>query len=192
LYACLLHCLLIALCLSVTPLTSTRTHTRTHTPHLACTLFLFIPQMGGSEAIISALVRGLEKHGGRLMLRSHVDSILMEEGRATGVVLRPRQSPSKGEVRSSNGKGRGGMGAELVKARRGVISNASCWDTHRLLPKGAAPTKWVQSMEGTPQVCCHCYTWPLGLSWEAIAGWRNLPSQSMKTGIMMSRTSGGR
>jgi phytoene dehydrogenase-like protein len=26
---------------------------------------------GGSEAVVAALVRGLEKHGGRLMLRSH-------------------------------------------------------------------------------------------------------------------------
>ena len=31
--------------------------------------------LGGSEAIVDALVRGLEKNGGRLMLRSHVENI---------------------------------------------------------------------------------------------------------------------
>lgn len=32
--------------------------------------------------------RGLEKKGGRLMLKSHVEEILVEKGRATGIRLR--------------------------------------------------------------------------------------------------------
>lgn len=44
--------------------------------------------VGGSAAIVDALVRGLEKHGGRLALGSHVDEILVEGGRAVGVRLR--------------------------------------------------------------------------------------------------------
>lgn len=34
--------------------------------------------LGGSRAIVDALVRGLQRYGGRLLLRSHVDHILME------------------------------------------------------------------------------------------------------------------
>lgn len=40
--------------------------------------------MGGGGRIIEALVRGLEKHGGRLLLNSHVEEILLEGGRAVG------------------------------------------------------------------------------------------------------------
>lgn len=45
----------------------------------------------GSGAIIDALVRGMEKFGGRLTLRSHVDKILIENGKAIGVQLRNGQ-----------------------------------------------------------------------------------------------------
>jgi hypothetical protein len=40
--------------------------------------------LGGGGSIIEALTRGLEKHGGRLLLRSHVDEILLEGGCAVG------------------------------------------------------------------------------------------------------------
>lgn len=40
--------------------------------------------MGGGGRIIEALVRGLEKYGGRLLLNSHVEEILLEGGRAVG------------------------------------------------------------------------------------------------------------
>lgn len=43
---------------------------------------------GGTGAIVDALVCGLKKHGGRLALNTHVDSIVVEEGRAVGVKLR--------------------------------------------------------------------------------------------------------
>ena len=38
----------------------------------------------GGGSIIAALVGGLEKHGGRLLLNTHVDEIILEEGRAVG------------------------------------------------------------------------------------------------------------
>lgn len=45
----------------------------------------------GSGAVIDALVRGIEKFRGRIALNSHVDSIVMENGRAVGVKLRSGQ-----------------------------------------------------------------------------------------------------
>ena len=34
--------------------------------------------MGGTSSIVDALRRGIEKHGGKIMLRSHVEEILVE------------------------------------------------------------------------------------------------------------------
>lgn len=45
----------------------------------------------GSGAVVDALVRGLEKFGGRISLRSHVDEIVVENDRAIGVKLRNGQ-----------------------------------------------------------------------------------------------------
>ena len=75
--------------------------------------------MGGSGAVIDALVRGLEKHGGTLRLRSHVEEILIDEasGRATGVRLR--------------------SGEQLTASS--VVSNADAWNTVRLLPPKYRP-----------------------------------------------------
>ena len=75
--------------------------------------------IGGSGAVIDALVRGLEKHGGTLRLRSHVEEILIDEasGRATGVRLRS---------------------GEQLKASS-VVSNADAWNTVRLLPPKYRP-----------------------------------------------------
>ena len=69
---------------------------------------------------------GIEKHGGRVLLRAHVEKVLVEGGRAAGVALRP---PA----------GRAGGRPEVIRAQRGVISNASVWDTMGLLPQGG----WV-------------------------------------------------
>ena len=105
---------------------------------------------GGSQAIINALVRccpsalgragmshcrtaghddgtaccrGIKKHGGHVLLNAHVDSILVRDGRAAGVQL-------------SSG--------ERVTARKAVVSNASLWDSLRLLPAGHAATAGLQ------------------------------------------------
>ena len=45
----------------------------------------------GTGAVVDALVRGLQKFGGRLSLRSHVEEIIVENNRATGVKLRSGQ-----------------------------------------------------------------------------------------------------
>lgn len=45
----------------------------------------------GAGAVVDALVRGLKKFNGRLSLRSHVESIIVEDGRAIGVKLRGGQ-----------------------------------------------------------------------------------------------------
>ncbi|PLZ86884.1 phytoene desaturase family protein [Fischerella thermalis] len=85
--------------------------------------------VGGSGAIVDALVRGLQRYGGQLILNAHVEQVLVENNRATGVGLR-------------HGK--------VIRARRAVISNASVWDTLKLLPKTALP-KSFQQRANTPE-----------------------------------------
>ena len=79
--------------------------------------------IGGTENIARTLIRGLEKHGGKLQMNAHVDQVLVENGRAVGVRLK-------------NGK--------VVKARKAVVSNATPFDTVKMLARrmsgvGAAP-----------------------------------------------------
>jgi phytoene dehydrogenase-like protein len=107
-------------------------------------LLVSVSQVGGSEALINALIRGLEKHGGRLLLRSHVDKIHVESGRAAGVVLQPRSN--------GNGKSSSGVQPEFIRARKGVISNASVWDTQKLLAPGVGPAEWRRQSITTPAV----------------------------------------
>eukprot|EP00238_Polyblepharides_amylifera_P011578 CAMPEP_0196581954 /NCGR_PEP_ID=MMETSP1081-20130531/36644_1 /TAXON_ID=36882 /ORGANISM="Pyramimonas amylifera, Strain CCMP720" /LENGTH=517 /DNA_ID=CAMNT_0041902375 /DNA_START=202 /DNA_END=1755 /DNA_ORIENTATION=+ len=77
--------------------------------------------IGGSQAIVNALVRGLTKNGGKLRLGSHVEEVLVEGGRAVGVSLR---------------------GGAQILASDAVISTATVWDTMRLLPEGSVPEEW--------------------------------------------------
>jgi phytoene dehydrogenase-like protein len=72
---------------------------------------------GGSAALVAALVRGLRKYGGELRLNSSVERILIEGDRAVGVQL---------------------WQGEILQART-VVSNASVWDTLKLLPPGNEP-----------------------------------------------------
>ena len=84
--------------------------------------------IGGSEAIVDALVRGLEKNGGRLLLRSHVERIDVVDGRAAGVTLR---------------------GGAKITASKSVISNATVWDTLPMLPAGAMDPGWAKERNDT-------------------------------------------
>lgn len=87
--------------------------------------------LGGSEALVYALVRGLKRWGGELRLGTHVEQILVERGRATGVKLQ------SGEI----------LHAPVV------ISNATLWDTYEnLLAPGTLPSDFRQQALATPAV----------------------------------------
>jgi phytoene dehydrogenase-like protein len=86
--------------------------------------------LGGSQAIVDALVRGLEKHGGKLVLGAHVAALLVEDGRVVGVQL-----AKGGEVRT----------------RRAVVSNATVWDTLKLIPAGVLPDDYREQSSAAPQ-----------------------------------------
>lgn len=82
--------------------------------------------IGGSAGLVNALVRGLEKHGGELRLNAHVKQIVMKEGRAIAVQLH-------------NG--------DHIHARCTVVSNASGWDTLRLLPADQIPPRFLKRQD---------------------------------------------
>ena len=87
--------------------------------------------MGGSGAIVDALVRGLKRWSGELRLGCHVEQIIIENGTAVG-------------VRSRNG--------EIIKAPV-VISNATIWDTYsKLLLPQDLPATLRQAALDTPAV----------------------------------------
>jgi len=70
---------------------------------------------GGSGAIVDALVRAVEKHRhGSVCVNCHVEEILVEDGRASGVKLRD---------------------GTVIKARKAVVSNADPYVTKRLLSR---------------------------------------------------------
>jgi carotene isomerase len=87
--------------------------------------------LGGSGAIVNALVRGLERWGGKLRLGCHVEQILVESGKAVGVRLRQ---------------------GDILKAPV-VISNATIWDTYtKLLQASDLPAAYRQASLDTPAV----------------------------------------
>lgn len=86
--------------------------------------------LGGSGALVNALVRGLEKQGGQLILKAHVAQILVENNQAVGVALR---------------------GGKQLFARQAVVSNASVWDTLKLLPEASISPQFRQERQATPE-----------------------------------------
>ncbi|MEB3267992.1 MAG: NAD(P)/FAD-dependent oxidoreductase, partial [Leptolyngbya sp.] len=87
--------------------------------------------LGGSAALVAALVRGLQKWGGELRLRTPVQRIDVEGGRAVGVTL---------------------AGGDRLRAPV-VISNATVWDTFgQLLDPAAVPPAYRQTALATPTV----------------------------------------
>lgn len=86
--------------------------------------------IGGSAALVEALIRGLKKHNGELMPNAHVEQIIVENKRAVGVRLR-------------NGK--------VIRARKAVISNASVWDTLKLIPQDSISPKYRAQRQATPE-----------------------------------------
>ena len=94
----------------------------------------FSVPVGGTSQLGETIQRGLEKFGGKLQLNAHVDEILIEDGRAVGVRLK-------------NGK--------ICKARKAVVSNATPFDTVKLMPQkeGEAKelTEWRNDLGTLPR-----------------------------------------
>lgn len=87
--------------------------------------------LGGSGAIVDALVRGLEQWGGQLRLSTHVNRIVVKHNQAVGVTLRSGE-PLNAPV---------------------IISNATLWDTYgTLLDPGALPSAFRSKALKTPAV----------------------------------------
>ena len=86
--------------------------------------------VGGSSAIVDALIGGLTKKGGKLLYNAHVEEVLVENNRAAGVRLRNGQE---------------------IKAKKAVVSNASIWNTLPLLPQGALPKSFIAERKDTPE-----------------------------------------
>ncbi|KAI8463200.1 MAG: hypothetical protein J3K34DRAFT_527188 [Monoraphidium minutum] len=82
--------------------------------------------IGGSQAMVDALVRGVTKRGGRLMTNAHVERITTDaSGRADGVLLR---------------------GGGRVAATKAVVTNATAWDSLKLLDPAVIPAGVVERM----------------------------------------------
>ena len=86
--------------------------------------------VGGSGAIVDALLRSITKQGGKILYNAHVEQVLVGNNRAVGVRLR-------------NG--------EEIKAAKAVVSNASIWDTLPLLPEGTLPPSFISERKATPE-----------------------------------------
>ncbi|KAL3908351.1 MAG: hypothetical protein SGILL_008515, partial [Bacillariaceae sp.] len=88
--------------------------------------------VGGSKAIVDALVRGIEKHGGSVFLNSPVEEIVIENGKAVGVKL--------------------GKNGRIIKAKQGIISNLSVWDLYGsgIVDKSAFPDSYINDRMETP------------------------------------------
>ncbi|KAF5837057.1 hypothetical protein DUNSADRAFT_4890 [Dunaliella salina] len=118
--------------------------------------------MGGSKGVVDALVRGIKKYGGQIKLMSHVEEIIMENGKAAGVRVRNKRLKKEDTpgledadaVASTNGSSTSGAQAgstgQVLRAKAGVISNASVWDMLKLLPPQDVPQDWRQERAATP------------------------------------------
>ena len=88
--------------------------------------------MGGSAALVDALARSITRPRGEatgeIKTSAHVTQIHSQSGRASGVRLRS---------------------GEVIQADT-VISNASVWDTLKLLPEGSVPKAFVQKRQEMP------------------------------------------
>jgi carotene isomerase len=87
--------------------------------------------VGGSGAMVNALVRGLKRWGGELRLSTHVEQVLVDNGHAQGVRLRSSET----------------LAAPVV------ISNATLWDTvnHLVAPEDF-PADYRYQAKQTPAV----------------------------------------
>jgi len=89
--------------------------------------------VGGAKSIVDALVRGIEKNGGQVILKSYVDEICIEDGQAVGVRL--KKNPD-----------------QIIRANKGVISNLSVWDLMNsgIVDTNQFPESFVKERKETP------------------------------------------
>jgi len=89
--------------------------------------------VGGASSIVDALVRGIEKKGGKIFVKSHVDKICIEDGQAVGVRL--KKDPET-----------------VIRAKKGVISNLSVWDLMKsgIVDTEQFPDSFVKERTETP------------------------------------------
>ena len=59
-----------------------------------------------------------------------MEEVILEGGKAVGVKLR---------------------GGKTIRARVAVVSNASAWDTLRLIPEASLPREWVAAVSAMPR-----------------------------------------
>jgi all-trans-retinol 13,14-reductase len=83
---------------------------------------------GGARSLPKAFLKALRRHGGQIRVRSRVERILLEDGRAIGVRL---------------------VGGEEIRART-VISNADPHATYGLLPEEAQPWRLRRRLARQP------------------------------------------
>jgi phytoene dehydrogenase-like protein len=88
--------------------------------------------VGGSKAIVDALVRGIEKYGGNVFVNSPVQKIAVENGKATGVQLARND--------------------RVVRAKQAVVSNLSVWDLYGsgIVDKSAFADSFIKDRMETP------------------------------------------
>ncbi|MBF2007141.1 MAG: FAD-dependent oxidoreductase [Chlorogloeopsis fritschii C42_A2020_084] len=104
--------------------------------------------IGGSGAIVNALVRGLERWGGKLLLGCHIEQILVEAGKVVGVRLGKKDKGTRGGGDTGND-----ISASSILKAPIVISNASIWDTYtKLLHPEELPASYRQAALATPAV----------------------------------------
>mmetsp|Transcript_22047 Transcript_22047/g.37200 ORF Transcript_22047/g.37200 Transcript_22047/m.37200 type:complete len:599 (-) Transcript_22047:14-1810(-) len=95
---------------------------------------------GGSGAMVDALVRGIRKHGGKVIANQHVEEVIVEDGVAVGV-----------KVRSQRGAGE----INTVRASQAVVSNIDMYNSRKIVPKGqCAPfdDMMAEMLQTTPKL----------------------------------------
>jgi phytoene dehydrogenase-like protein len=107
--------------------------------NLLCFLLSGLPASGTNAAEVAFMFADWYRPGVALdypiggsgaLLNAHVEQVLVEGNKAVGVRLRD---------------------GEEIRARRAVVSNASVWDTLKLLPEGAISPKFRSQRQATPE-----------------------------------------
>lgn len=77
---------------------------------------------GGSGEIVNALVRGIRKYGGKVIVRSHVKEVIVENNIAVGIKI------FTGNNNNNN------TNIKAIYANHAIVSNIDMWNTKKLFP----------------------------------------------------------